>query len=50
VIDVIDRVPKTGDKGVYLKQQLRDKLVEHKRYITRHGQDMPEVRNWKWGE
>jgi xylulose-5-phosphate/fructose-6-phosphate phosphoketolase len=49
VMDVIDRVPKTGDKGVYLKQQLKDKLIEHKQYIDKHGQDMPEIRNWKWG-
>ncbi len=48
VMDVIDRVPKTGDKGIYLKQQLKDKLIEHKQYIARHGQDMPEVRDWKW--
>jgi xylulose-5-phosphate/fructose-6-phosphate phosphoketolase len=49
VMDVIDRVPRTGDKGVYLKQQLKDKLVEHKQYINKHGEDMPEIRNWKWG-
>ena len=49
VMDVIDRVPKTGDKGIYLKQQLQDKLVEHKQYIDKHGQDLPEIRNWKWG-
>ncbi len=50
VMDTIDRLPQTGSKGVYLKQLLKDKLVEHKLYITRHGQDMPEVRNWKWGK
>jgi len=49
VMDVIDRVPKTGTKGMNLKQQLHDKLVEHKQYIDRHGQDLPEIRNWKWG-
>jgi XFP C-terminal domain/Phosphoglucomutase/phosphomannomutase, alpha/beta/alpha domain I len=49
VMDAIDRLPQTGPKGIYLKQQLRDKLVEHKQYITRHGQDLPEIRNWKWG-
>jgi xylulose-5-phosphate/fructose-6-phosphate phosphoketolase len=49
VMDVVDRVPQTGEKGVYLKQQLVDKLVEHKQYITTNGQDLPEIRNWKWG-
>ena len=48
VMDTIDRVPKAGEKGVYLKQQLNDKLIEHKQYINKHGQDMPEIRNWKW--
>jgi xylulose-5-phosphate/fructose-6-phosphate phosphoketolase len=48
VMDVIDRLPQTGDRGVYLKQQLKDKLVEHKQYIEKYGQDLPEVRNWKW--
>jgi xylulose-5-phosphate/fructose-6-phosphate phosphoketolase len=38
----------TGDRGIYLKQQLRDKLIEHKQYIDRYGEDLPEVRNWKW--
>jgi phosphoketolase len=47
VMDSIDRLPQTGDKGVYLKQQLKAKLVEHKQYIENHGQDMPEIRNWK---
>jgi len=49
VMDVIDRVPKIGSKGVYIKQRLQNKLIEHKRYIDEFGQDMPEVRNWKWG-
>jgi xylulose-5-phosphate/fructose-6-phosphate phosphoketolase len=48
VMDTVDRVPQTGGAGVYLKQQLRDKLIEHKQYIDRHGQDMPEIRSWHW--
>jgi xylulose-5-phosphate/fructose-6-phosphate phosphoketolase len=46
--DVIDRVPKLGYKAAYLKQFLRDRLIEHKQYITRHGEDIPEIRDWKW--
>jgi xylulose-5-phosphate/fructose-6-phosphate phosphoketolase len=48
VMDVIDRLPQTGSKGVYLKQQLMDKLIEHKSYIRSYGKDMPEILNWKW--
>ena len=39
-----------GDRGIYLKQQLQDKLVEHQRYIRAHGLDLPEVRNWSWSQ
>ncbi len=48
VMDTIDRLPQSGEKGVYLKQQLKDKLIEHKQYINKHGQDMPEILNWRW--
>ncbi|MEO8992115.1 MAG: phosphoketolase family protein, partial [Nitrosospira sp.] len=48
VMDVVDRVPALGYKGAYLKQLMRDKLIEHERYIREHGEDMPEVRDWKW--
>jgi xylulose-5-phosphate/fructose-6-phosphate phosphoketolase len=46
--DVIDRVPKLGYMAAYAKQAMRDKLIEHKQYITRHGDDMPEVKDWRW--
>ncbi|HXC91670.1 MAG TPA: phosphoketolase family protein [Stellaceae bacterium] len=46
--DVIDRLPKLGYMAAYAKQAMRDKLIEHKEYIARHGDDMPEVKNWRW--
>ena len=49
VADVIDRVPQLGSKAAYAKQAIRDKLIEHKQYIARHGEDLPEIRNWRWG-
>ena len=48
VMDVIERVPKLETIGAHLLQQMRDKRFEHKRYISEHGEDMPEIRNWKW--
>jgi xylulose-5-phosphate/fructose-6-phosphate phosphoketolase len=48
VQDVVDRLPNLGAKGAYLKQQMQDKLIEHKQYIDKQGQDLPEIRNWKW--
>lgn len=46
--DVIDRLPKLNSKAAYVKQYLRDKLIEHKEYIQKYGEDMPEIKNWKW--
>jgi xylulose-5-phosphate/fructose-6-phosphate phosphoketolase len=48
--DVVDRVGGLGSRGDYLKQMIRDKLIQHKLYVDRHGQDLPEIRNWKWGD
>jgi xylulose-5-phosphate/fructose-6-phosphate phosphoketolase len=47
-IDVIDRVPRLRDVAAHLKQMLQDKLIDHRHYVVRHGDDMPEVKNWKW--
>jgi xylulose-5-phosphate/fructose-6-phosphate phosphoketolase len=49
VADVIDRVPKLGYHAAYIKQYVRDKLIEHAEYIKKAGQDLPEILNWKWG-
>jgi xylulose-5-phosphate/fructose-6-phosphate phosphoketolase len=48
VADVVHRVPKLGYIAAYTRQFVRDKLIEHKQYIVKHGEDMPEIRNWKW--
>ncbi len=50
VLDVVNRLPDLGSKGSYLRQQMQDKLIEHKHFIDKHGQDMPEIRNWKWSK
>jgi xylulose-5-phosphate/fructose-6-phosphate phosphoketolase len=47
-IDVIDRVPRLGPAAAYARQELRDKLIEHRQYIRRYGEDMPEVAQWHW--
>ncbi len=46
--DVVDRVPKLARVGAHFKQFLRDKLIEHQQHIVQHGDDMPEVREWRW--
>ena len=48
VMDTLDRLPQLKDRTAYLKQEMQDKLVEHKYYIRKNGLDMPEIRNWKW--
>ena len=48
VMDAVDRLPQTGTRGTYLKQKMQDKLIEHRIYINVNGEDMPEIRNWKW--
>ncbi|MCP9452364.1 MAG: phosphoketolase family protein [Nitrospira sp.] len=48
VADVIDRIPLRGSRAAYVKQALRDKRIEHKEYIAKYGEDMPEIRNWRW--
>ena len=48
VMDTVKRLPQLGNSAAYLIQEMKDKLVEHRQYITTHGQDMPEVRDWKW--
>jgi xylulose-5-phosphate/fructose-6-phosphate phosphoketolase len=47
--DVIDRVPKLGERAAYAKQEIRDKLIDHREYIRRYGDDMPEIKDWTWG-
>ncbi|MGE5469809.1 MAG: phosphoketolase [Bacteroidota bacterium] len=48
VADVIDRVPRLGPRAAYAKQAIRDKLIEHKQYIAEYGEDLPEIRDWRW--
>lgn len=48
VAAVIDRVPRLGSIAAYAKQAIRDRLIEHTRYIAEHGEDMPEIRDWTW--
>ncbi len=47
-LDVLERVPDLIDRTGDLADRLRDKLLEHRRYVTTHGEDLPEVRDWQW--
>jgi xylulose-5-phosphate/fructose-6-phosphate phosphoketolase len=48
--DVIDRVPQLGARAAYFKQAIRDRLIEHRQYIEEHGDDLPSITGWRWGE
>jgi hypothetical protein len=48
VMNAIDRLPQTGARGIHLKQQLKEKPIEHAEYIYKQGQGIPEIRNWNW--
>ncbi|WP_322522414.1 phosphoketolase family protein [Guyparkeria halophila] len=48
VIDVIERVPGLKVRGAHLRQQMEQRLIEHEQYIREHGEDMPEIRDWRW--
>ncbi|HSN40188.1 MAG TPA: phosphoketolase family protein, partial [Burkholderiales bacterium] len=50
IADAVERVPKLGYLAAHVKQIVRDKLVEHRQYITRYGEDMPEIAKWTWGD
>jgi xylulose-5-phosphate/fructose-6-phosphate phosphoketolase len=45
---VVDRLPHVAARAAYLKQEIRDRLLAHRRYIVAHGDDQPEIRNWSW--
>ena len=46
--DVVERLPQLGAQAAYAQQAIRDTLIEHKQFIARHGEDMPEIRDWRW--
>jgi xylulose-5-phosphate/fructose-6-phosphate phosphoketolase len=49
VMDVIERVPRVEDRAADLMQTMREKLIQHRQYINKFGDDMPEIKDWKWG-
>jgi len=46
--DAVDRIARLRPINAHFKQSLRDKLVDHRQYICEHGDDLPEIRDWKW--
>jgi xylulose-5-phosphate/fructose-6-phosphate phosphoketolase len=48
-MDVIDRVPRLQAVSGHARDRLKDKLIEHRRFVRTHGEDMPEIREWSWG-
>jgi xylulose-5-phosphate/fructose-6-phosphate phosphoketolase len=46
--DVVDRLPQLGSRAAYAQQAMREKLLDHKHYVRTYGDDLPEVRDWKW--
>ncbi len=49
-MDVIDRVPRLQTVAGHAREHLKNKLIEHRRHVRTHGEDMPEIRNWQWGQ
>jgi len=47
--DVVDRLPQLAAKAAYVKQMVRDALIDHKEYIEEHGEDAPHISGWTWG-
>ena len=48
VIDAVKYLPQLGNRGAFLVQEMKNKLVAHRQYIAEYGEDMPEVKNWTW--
>ena len=48
VQDVIEHLPKQGSKEIYLMEEMKNKIITHNAYIRENGEDMPEIKNWKW--
>ena len=46
--DAIERTPRLGSRSAHVQQRIRDTLIEHRRYIERYGEDLPEIRDWRW--